>query len=94
MRCILNCHLTRLASDTRSEGDSSRMFFLVGRRVGDLGRSGYNLGHNALISGKPSTSPPPPLPRECGAIAGHFSDFRLSLHRGPRLTTALLEAKL
>ena len=46
MRCSgLNCHLTRLASDTRSEVDSSLMFFLVGRGVGDLVRSGYNLGH-------------------------------------------------
>ena len=86
MRCILNCHLLTILA--HAEADSSLMFLLVGRGFRDLVRSGCNLGHNELISGKPRTR----ISEECGAIAGDFSDFRLSLHGGGewgvRLTTA------
>ena len=76
MRCILNCHLLTILA--HAEADSSLMLLLVGRGFRDLVRSGCNLGHNELISGKPRTR----ISEECGAIAGDFSDFRLSLHGG------------
>ena len=95
MRCILNCHLLTILA--HAEADSSLVFLLVGRGFRDIVRSGCNLGHNELISGKPRTR----IPVEYGAIAGDFSGFRLSLHGrgggggvGYQTHNSLQEAKL